>query len=168
MQISSVLLDHCIRHVGARTPRLCRARFAKSTISYYANADATFNYDYLCLCGDIISNPTCPVCDKRVAKSHRAISCDGCSLWCHIKCGGVSPKEYKMFQATKHFSWTCPTCIAMLHELPFANVSNIDSSLDCSSFTEHETCILPGYHDVAHHPLGMASTLCTHTTISLY
>ena len=45
-------------------------------------------------CGDISSNPgpalNCnkfSVCRRSVAHNHRAIQCDLCLCWCHIKCG---------------------------------------------------------------------------------
>lgn len=29
----------------------------------------------------------CDVCNRPVAVNHRALQCDGCSVWTHIKCG---------------------------------------------------------------------------------
>jgi hypothetical protein len=85
----------------------------KQRINYYSNYVAQFNIRLLA--GDIETNPgdvknPCSVCAKSVAKNHRAILCDSCQLWCHIRCGGVSPAT---------FSWICSTCIC--RALPFYN-----------------------------------------------
>lgn len=68
--------------------------------------------------------------------SPRAINnyCDVCTHWCHLKCGGVSPREYQHIQTIFNLLWTCPICILQLQSLPFANTDNLDSSLSsCSS-----------------------------------
>ena len=63
----------------------------------------TYSLLRLSLSGDIHPNPgpaaasnnspKCPICERAVAKTHRAIECDTCLRWCHIKCGRVSPSE---------------------------------------------------------------------------
>ena len=42
-------------------------------------------------------------------KHHRAIACNNCDFWQHIKCIEITPKEY---EELKHSScvWTSPTC----------------------------------------------------------
>ena len=78
---------------------------ARSKVLYYSNGYARFNYELLCLCGDIIPTPgptnenCCPVSNRSVVKNHRAVSCDRCTRWCHIKCRGISVKQYKEFDA---------------------------------------------------------------------
>ena len=37
----------------------------------------------------------CGVCGKRVGKRMRAIKCDLCNYWNHIKCDGVEPNHYE-------------------------------------------------------------------------
>ena len=49
-----------------------------------------------------------------------------------IRCGGVSPLEYKKLQSVQHFAWTCPKCLSALHSLPFAEISDLDFDLDSS------------------------------------
>jgi len=56
------------------------------------------------------STHKCPVCIRAVAERHRAIICDGCSRWCHIKCGNVNPKTYEELLQVDNFSWYCPKC----------------------------------------------------------
>ena len=99
---SGKLIKGCGRHIGSFIfQRSRRTRFAKARIQYYANGYSTFNYEFLCLCGDIIPTPgpkgnnICPVCNRTVAKTHRAVNCEICSRWCHIKCGRISVKQYR-------------------------------------------------------------------------
>ena len=48
------------------------------------------------LSGDVHSNPgpikyPCHACQRPVANNHRAMGCESCGIWVHIKCGGVKP-----------------------------------------------------------------------------
>ena len=120
-----------------------RKKFLSSRIRFYSNSDAGFNLARLALSGDIcpnpgpaaarISKPQYSICKRYVAKSHRATDCDICKLWCHIKCGGVTPSEYKWLQLLNNFAWSCPSCVNEFKSLPFAGVSNLDSSLTLSA-----------------------------------
>ena len=56
-----------------------------------------------------------------IASNHRALSCDQCTLWCHMKCGQVKLREYKRLQQMDQFNWICPACF--LTALPFADAS---------------------------------------------
>ena len=81
----------------------------------------------LLLSGDINPNPgpvnsktACNVCLRTVAKNHRAISCDNCDNWNHIKCKGISPKTYiEMVSLSDkdELSYICSKC--HLDSLPF-------------------------------------------------
>ena len=62
------------------------------------------------------------VCHKKVAERHRAISCDTCQLWCHIKCGRISVKEYKKMINTLGLVWTFPA---------FNCMNNIPQQMGC-------------------------------------
>eukprot|EP00112_Aurelia_sp_Birch-Aquarium-sp1_P019753 Seg495.8 transcript_id=Seg495.8/GoldUCD/mRNA.D3Y31 product="hypothetical protein" protein_id=Seg495.8/GoldUCD/D3Y31 len=86
-----------------------------------SKGSATFQLvaiDSICLllAGDIESNPgpvkiPCTVCHKSVAINHRALDCTTCSGRCHIKCGSVSPLQYKQLKPTDRLAWKCPVCI---------------------------------------------------------
>ena len=67
--------------------------------------------------------PKCCICNKPVAKTHRAVNCDGCKQWCHIKCGNVTPKDYIQLSKLNEFDWCCPNCVKMK--------SNISRDLPC-------------------------------------
>ncbi len=66
--------------------------------------------------GDIHSNPgpiqnPCGICKKPVANNHRALECESCFYWVHIKCGGITPKQYEHFKYNTHLTWECPNCL---------------------------------------------------------
>ena len=96
-------------------------KFQKSRVVYYSNCTASFNPVALSVVrsGDIHPHPAphrqcnstcksavrydrsrkkCKECDRTIARNHRATICDCCSLWSHIKCGGVTPKQYLILQ----------------------------------------------------------------------
>ena len=53
----------------------------------------------------------CGLCNRPVAKNHRALECDSCVQWFHMNCGGVSGKRYEDFQNNSQgFTWICPHC----------------------------------------------------------
>ncbi len=74
----------------------------------------------LVLSGDIEMNPgpvkyPCKICEKPVAKNHRAVMCDRpeCQQWVHIRCGGITPKEYEDLRdcsPSKRTVWFCSVC----------------------------------------------------------
>ena len=89
--------------------------FLHSRIRYYANSDSCFQQTRLLVSGHVPSNPgpvtnafKCSVCSKTVARNPRAVNCDQCHKWCHIKCGQVKPRDYKVFQNMASFDWVCP------------------------------------------------------------
>ena len=54
----------------------------------------------------------CGVCCKPVAVNHRAVQCDICDLWIHIKCNAISPALYKeMMELDTDLKWCCIKCI---------------------------------------------------------
>ena len=52
----------------------------------------------------------CRVCYKEVKEKHRAISCDLCEAWSHLKCCDMSVKLYNHFKCLQNFEWTCTKC----------------------------------------------------------
>ena len=47
----------------------------------------------------------CGICTKNVSYRHRAVQCDLCNYWNHIKCDGVENKTYEALKkdSVKHF-----------------------------------------------------------------
>ena len=65
----------------------------------------------------------CSVCLKCVKTNDRAIYCDICKKWVHIKCNQITPAKYKEMQnETDSDTFICITCIRS--ELPFGFESN--------------------------------------------
>ena len=63
---------------------------------------------------DIEPNPgpirhPCGICERPVAANHRAICCDSCDTWIHIKCANMSPKKYQKHQNSS-CTWICFRC----------------------------------------------------------
>lgn len=71
--------------------------YTASRVHFYSDSDRSFQLIRLIVSGDITENPGPKNCDvylKTVARNHRALSCNQCDSWCHIKCGKVTPKQY--------------------------------------------------------------------------
>ena len=117
--------------------------YISSRVSYYPNSSSFFHLTRIIRSGDISTNPgpdKCPVCKNTVARNHRALSCDTCNQWCHIKCGKVKPSEYKKLQLVDNFSWNCPACsplplttpACLHHSFNFSpSIGRDKHSLDC-------------------------------------
>ena len=55
----------------------------------------------------------CNLCCKPVAKNHRALCCDICDQWVHIKCNSVSPRDYELLK-TSVSPWFCVRCVGCI------------------------------------------------------
>ena len=53
----------------------------------------------------------CLVCGRSVAKNHRALQCDFCDKWVHIKCNLIDKKTYEMLKLDET-PWSCINCTA--------------------------------------------------------
>ena len=79
----------------------------------------------------------CGIYGKSVNSSHKAILCDICDHWIHIKCNGLSANDYASLQKTSEV-WFCKKCIA--ENLPFGltasplNFNNSLSSVEIKEF----------------------------------
>ena len=63
----------------------------------------------------------CSVCNKNVTATMKAVQCDSCDKWCHIKCHGISPKEYEvMVNSDDNIDWTCLYCTIKFNKENFA------------------------------------------------
>ena len=93
-------------------------------IHYYADFDSCFQQTRLLVSGDVSANPgpvtnasKCSICSKTIAGNHRAVTCDQFHKWCHIKCGQVKPRDFKVLQNTVSFDSVCPPCLQMAQTL---------------------------------------------------
>ena len=63
----------------------------------------------------------CNICKKSVHKNHRAIQCDICDYWVHMKCNKLSPSEYETLKLSND-PWYCIHCLQTI--LPFMHETN--------------------------------------------
>ena len=59
-------------------------------------------------------------CEKNVNKNHRAIQCDICDKWIHLKCNFLNSKDYNLKKSDDPFF--CIKCFETI--LPFSKLSN--------------------------------------------
>ena len=69
----------------------------------------------------------CGVCQKAVAKTHKAIECDVCKKLIHIKCNKFDENEYKLFQNYPDKCFYCIKCIS--ENVPFSKLNNNEFSI---------------------------------------
>ena len=64
----------------------------------------------------------CGVCDKKVGRRMRAIQCDLCNYWTHIKCDGVDTSHYATLKNNASHHHYCKLCRE--EHFPFQSVLN--------------------------------------------
>ena len=85
----------------------------------------------------------CSICNKNVLNNQKAIQCDSCNLWCHIKCDGTPIEIYNKLMLSEDDSWQCLLCKVKFHHynFPFTlcddneirNLNNSNSMRFCES-----------------------------------
>ena len=63
----------------------------------------------------------CLVCNRTVAKNHRAVQCDLCDSWVHIACNNLNLYTYRKLQKEKS-PWYCMCCFRK--ELPYGSIND--------------------------------------------
>jgi len=72
-------------------------------------------------CSSMPSTFPCTVGKLNVHNNHRAIFCDSCHNWAHLKCSSFTRLEYSaMFKSND--GWFCSTCLASI--FPFNHFDN--------------------------------------------
>ena len=68
----------------------------------------------------------CATCTKALAKNHRKLGCNSCSILHHNKCGQVIPTKFKRQFQSIITTWICSRCVtkSLLAELPMAGIGN--------------------------------------------
>ena len=64
----------------------------------------------------------CGICKKAVAVNHKALECDLCSSWIHIKCQHLNAKDYKQHQDNPSLEFVCLPCKSDI--VPFTDLNN--------------------------------------------
>ena len=72
------------------------------------------------------TNDPCGICSKSVKNEHKAICCDNCLFWIHIKCNNTSDKEYEYLKNSDN-PWSCIICNMKfnLENFPFTTSDNL-------------------------------------------
>ena len=65
----------------------------------------------------------CNICNKAVATTHKAIQCDLCDMWVHIKCNRINNQTYQLLQNC-NASWYCYQCIKST--VPFSTLTDCE------------------------------------------
>jgi len=112
-------------------------------VSKIEKVNKSYSLLLILLSGDININPgpvsiktKCNSCYRTVAKNHRAVSCDLCLKWCHIKCEGISPTRYREMvneNDNNNLSFVCSPC--HLNNLPYPEGilnTNPTINIDCN------------------------------------
>ena len=77
---------------------------------------------------------SCKNCKNNITNSSKAIQCDLCDSWVHIKCGVLDYIDYKFLQNSND-PWFCISCCS--ETFPFSVVKNknfISNFYDSSKF----------------------------------
>lgn len=51
----------------------------------------------------------CGICSNPVANNHKAVWCDLCCFWVHIKCNQTTPRDYELLKESDN-NWCCKKC----------------------------------------------------------
>ena len=78
---------------------------------------------------DYIGKDICRSCHKNIGRVQKAISCDHCQRWTHLKCSDMTEKIYKQ-HSNLEFSWICNTCRT--------SETIIENKLDTNKLKVHE------------------------------
>ena len=62
----------------------------------------------------------CGICLKPVAKNHKAVKCDYCDLWIHIKCNKINTQTYNLL-LNDNSAWYCLVCSKKF--IPFSTLN---------------------------------------------
>lgn len=113
------------------------------------NADAYFLVLSLLLSGDVNIHPgpspkfPCGFCGKAIRTNSKAISCDICEKWLHIKCCNITSEEYKRLQCLSSFDFVCDSC--SINSLPTLDpeqksnkLPNLDQTFENDSYSHPE------------------------------
>lgn len=124
--------------------------YLSARASLYLNHDVSFSLTRIARSGDVAINTgpdiattatseslklKCPICRRTVANNYRALICDSCNRWVHIKCGQVSARRYVQLQQLKEFEWHCPESSSATYASEATDDKQIRSSRMCPEKT---------------------------------
>jgi hypothetical protein len=150
LAITKPTYDGSIFHNARYCNSIMAAPTTRKQLQMTIDSQESKNFKFLTLAilillsGDVNPNPgpvkyPCSVCEKPVAKNHRALQCDQCDSWVHIKCDNppMTPKEYEKFMTITHLTWECPSCrLPNLSDSFFMDRSNINLANSFSALSD--------------------------------
>ena len=71
----------------------------------------------------------CGICLNPVAKNHKAVKCDNCDLWIHIKCNKINVQTYNLL-INDNTVWYCLTCSKKLFPFSALNDNDLHSTIE--------------------------------------
>ena len=78
----------------------------------------------------------CKICAKNVSDKVKAVQCDLCELWVHIKCNNLNYLDYRYLQNSNE-SWYCIECCSTI--FLFDSLSSNKNFLACCANTDNNT-----------------------------
>ena len=77
----------------------------------------------------------CNICNRAVADTHKAVKCDICLKWVHIKCNYISNTEYEWLKSSDSY-WYCIKCLNDF--TPFSKLNKEELKLTLKNLDIHE------------------------------
>ena len=77
---------------------------------------------------------TCRVCEKKASDKDKAVQCDLCELWLHIKCNNFNYLDYRYLQNSNK-SWYCIECCSTI--FPFNSLLSNKNFFSCCTNTDN-------------------------------
>ena len=78
----------------------------------------------------------CRICAKNVHDKDKAVQCDLCEFWIHIKCNNLNYLDYRYLQSCDE-SWYCIECCSSI--FPFNSLSSNKNFLTCCTSTDNDS-----------------------------
>ena len=77
----------------------------------------------------------CSICAKKVHDKDKAVKCDPCEIWIHIKCNNFNYLDYRYHQNCDE-PWYCIKCYSKI--FPFNSFSSNKNFLACCTSTNSD------------------------------
>ena len=78
----------------------------------------------------------CRICAKNVSENVKAVQCDLCELWVHIKCNNLNYLDYRYLQNSNESWYFIEYCSTIF---PFNSLSSSKNFLACCTNTDNST-----------------------------
>ena len=78
----------------------------------------------------------CKICEKNVSAKVKAVQCDLCERWVHIKCNNLNYLDYRYLQNSNE-SWYCIDCCSTI--FPFNSISSNRTFLASCTNTDNNS-----------------------------